>query len=644
MSRVPPAAAHRPHAEDGWRRTLLIAMPAAGLAFFAGLLLDGPSRQSTPFDRVAYPLLTLGVVVLEVLLWRFRRATGQVVTALVTAISAFFLSKLIYVLFFLPAGASVQAEMTESFFWIPSLYVLSLFVPNLRAARGISLAFFAGVLLSSVGYALDQRVTPRTTGVLFALVELNLANLTLLALTNVFIGYKDRLARSQSKAETLQRLAFTDLLTGLPNRLQLEHELQGAIERGEPFSLLFIDIDGFKLINDTLGHGAGDEVLRDFAERLQRYLKDGDLAARMSGDEFVLVLHGTGTERALALAHHVLDSVTQPYMARAQMVQLTASIGISACPEDAQDAETVLRHADAAMYHVKTTGKNGVRRFDHALDAQLERRKLLEREFQFALAGDQLSVVYQPIYDLGSGQLVKAETLLRWTHPEFGAVSPTTFIPIAESSGQIARVGTWVLRTACAQARTWRDLTGESLVLSVNVSPLQFAHQDFVQQVKDALMSSGLPASALELELTEGALIHHPDTVQLALRELQRMGVGIAIDDFGTGYSSLSYLRDLPINCIKIDRSFISDLSSPRRAPQYALALIEAIVGITQTLDLQVVAEGIETVAQLDTIKGLGCDLGQGFFFSKPLPVEDFTTLLRRTGRADAKTDYTALN
>ena len=614
--------------EDRWRRTLLAAIPVAALAFMLGVVLDPLAQQSNPFDRLAYPVLSGSMLVLEVLLWRLRRSTGTVVTAVVLASSAFFLSKLIYVLYLLPTGGSVQAEMTESFFWIPAIYVLSLYVPNLRAARGISLCFFGGVVLLSVGYACLRAPTPQTLGVLFALIELNLANLTLLTLTNVFIGYKDHVARTQARSETLQRLAYTDLLTDLPNRLAIDAELKQLTRTQSPFSLLFIDIDGFKLVNDTLGHGAGDEVLRQMAGRLQTFLKQGDTAARISGDEFVVIFRDTTPERALALAHHVLESVTAPYTPEEQVVRLTASIGVSASPQDAPDAETVLRHADAAMYHVKSSGKNGVRRFDNSLDAQLERRKLLEREFQFALVKEQLEVVYQPILHLQTGELVKVEALLRWTHPDFGAVSPGSFIPIAEGSGQIVQVGGWVLLQACLQARRWREQTGSSLRVTVNVSPLQFAQQTFVAQVKDALRRSGLPASALELELTEGALIHHPETVQTSLRELQRLGVSISIDDFGTGYSSLSYLRDLPINCIKIDRSFIADLATPRRAPQYTVALVEAIVGIAKTLDLQVVAEGIETVTQMDLVRNLGCDLGQGFFFAQPVGQAEVAALL----------------
>ncbi|WP_156953195.1 putative bifunctional diguanylate cyclase/phosphodiesterase, partial [Deinococcus frigens] len=551
----------------------------------------------------------------------------------------FFLGKLSYLLYFLPPGLSIQVEMTESFFWIPAVYVLSLFIPNLKAARNVTFIFFAAMTLCSVGYAAVNGWTAQTVGVLFALIEMLLANLTLLTLTQAFIGYKDRLSSIQAQAQTLQRLVHTDLLTGLPSRLRLEQELNEAVGRHEAFTLLFIDVDGFKMINDTLGHSVGDEVLREFADRLQGALKTGDLAARIGGDEFVVVVKGTSPTWATVLAQQLLVGLAVPFTVRGQQIQLSASIGISVYPDDGQDAETLLKHADAAMYQIKRSGRNGVRRFDAALDAELEHTVLLTREFQSALTLEQLSLVYQPIYHLETGEMSKIEALLRWTHPEFGVVSPAVFIPIAESSGQIVSVGRWVLERACMQARRWREGHGWAGTVTVNVSPIQFAQPDFVDEVKGALLLSGLPAHKLELELTESAVMQNPALVQAALCNLQRLGVQITIDDFGTGYSSLAYLRDLPIGCIKIDRSFIEDLASPRRAPQYAVALITAIVGIARTLDLQVVAEGVETEAQMEAVRGFGCDFGQGYHFARPLDPARLTELLDHA-RPGVQTDW----
>ncbi|WP_415831339.1 putative bifunctional diguanylate cyclase/phosphodiesterase [Deinococcus frigens] len=639
MTRFVVSLLERSAGSDGWRLILLLAIPVAAFAFFLGALLDPLSGQSTPFDRLAYPALTVGSLLLELVLWRRPKNIGGVVTTLVLLSCLFFLGKLIYVLYLPVPGLLVQAEMTESFFWIPAIYVLSLFIPSLNAARNITFIFFAAMTLCSVGYAALNGWTAQTGGVLFALTEMLLANLTLLTLTQAFIGYKDRLSGIQAQAQTLERLVDTDLLTGLPSRLRLERELDEAVGRHEAFTLLFIDVDGFKMVNDTLGHSAGDEVLREFAARLRAALKTRDLAARIGGDEFVVVVKGTSPTWATVLAQQLLAGLAVPFTVRGQQVQLSASIGVSAYPDDGQDTETLLRHADAAMYQIKRAGRNGVRRFDAALDAQLERTVLLTREFQSALAREQLTLVYQPIYHLETGEMSKIEALLRWNHPEFGEVSPGVFVPIAETSGQIMSVGRWVLERACMQARRWREAHGWAGTVTVNVSPVQFAQPGFVDEVKQALLLSGLPAYKLELELTEGAVMQSPALVQAALRGLQRLGVEITIDDFGTGYSSLAYLRDLPIGCIKIDRSFIEDLAAPRRAPQYAVALITAIVGIARTLDLRVVAEGVETVAQMEAVRSFGCDFGQGYYFARPLDAEHLTELLDR-GLPGAQTDW----
>lgn len=621
--------------EQEWRRAILLSLPMAGIAFLAGALLDGPSHQGNAFDRISYPLLTLGVVVLEVLLWRIPTAVNRVVTALVVCMSVFFLSKLIYILNFMPDSLSVQAEMTESFFWIPALYVLSFFIPNLKLARLSSGLFFYSVLLVSLQHILTHPLAYPNAGVAFALLELNFANLTLLSLTGTFIGFKERFARREAQSDTLQRLAYSDLLTGLPNRLALEDALAQVTRDATPYSVLFIDIDGFKLVNDTVGHGAGDLVLKEVSQRLSAVLKEGELIARLSGDEFVVLVSGPDADRPMHTAQRVLTELTRPYQTQGQVFYLTASIGVSRFPDDAQDAPTLLKHADSAMYHVKSRSKNGVRRFEVALDTEIERQKALEHEFHFALEREQFELYYQPIYTLKDGGLRKVEALLRWTHPTYGSVPPTVFVSLAEANGQIIPLGAWVLHQACRQARVWANLTGKPLIMSVNVSPVQFAQPGFVNSVKQALVESGLASEQLELELTEGAVIRNLQAVQLALVELRQFGVRVAIDDFGTGYSSLSYLKDLPISCIKIDRSFIADLGQPRRAPQYALALVEAIVGIAGTLDLEVVAEGIETAAQQSLLLDLGCQLGQGYLYSRPVTAAQIQLMLGVSREAD---------
>ncbi|THF68524.1 bifunctional diguanylate cyclase/phosphodiesterase [Deinococcus sp. Arct2-2] len=604
--------------EIEWRRPLLFAFPAAALAFLIGLLFDVPSGQGTLYDQISYPLALMLLLGFSVALWRRPILINTTVTGLVFAMSALFLGKLVFILFLMPQTQHVQLEMTETFFWIPALQVLSFFIPHLRSARNASIIFFALFSLVTLVYLIKAAFDGTSQGIVYALLELNLANVVLFSVTNRFIGFKEKYVRSASEYDTMRQLLGTDLLTGLPNRQRLDEVIKSATAEQRPFALLFIDLDGFKLINDTLGHIVGDLALQEAARRLQHPSDPHLFAARLSGDEFIVLAFTEPTD-AQTTAKALLSSLSHPILAEGHIVSLTASIGISLYPEDASDTQELIQHADAAMYTVKSYGKNGVRRYEKATDSAIERLKQVERALTQAMTNGELSVMYQPICSLQDGVVRKLETLLRWTHPTLGSISATEFIPIAENNGQIIPLGTWALRAACHQARRWNDITGLPIIVSVNVSPLQFAQANFVDVVREALQEADLPASSLEIELTEGAVMRRIDMVKAYLRELQALGVKIAIDDFGTGYSSLAYLRDLPINCIKIDQSFIRDLSTPRRAPQFALALIEAVIGIADTLDLQVVAEGIETRKQLDMLRDLGCDLGQGYYLSRPL-------------------------
>lgn len=618
MIRPSTQASEKTSTEIEWRRPLLLALPSATIAFLIGQILDEPSGQGNPFDHFFYPLALTLLLTLSASLWLFPKKINAVVTTLVFAMSGFFLSKLVYILFFIPQTSNVQIQMTETFFWIPALQALSFFIPNLRSARSVSIAFFLLFFLVSVVYIASSALVERPLGILYSLTELNLANLTLFVVTNAFIGFKDKYVRNLSEQEKMREIIATDLLTGLPNRRQLNEIIAQAIEDQRFFSLLFIDLDGFKVINDTLGHLVGDQVLIKTAQRLDQRQNDTFFVARLSGDEFV-VLAFARPQEAFRLAEILLAELAVPVLIDGHIVHLSASIGMSVYPDDGLTGQHLIQHADTAMYVVKTHGKHGVRRFETLTDSAIERLQLLEHELAEAMQADQLHLMYQPICSLNDGVVRKLETLLRWTHPTLGMISAAEFIPIAENNGQIIIVGAWALHGACQQARRWNDLTGLAVTVCVNVSPVQFIQADFVEIVRRALADANLPAAALELELTESALMRRIDIVKSSLRALQALGVKIAIDDFGTGYSSLAYLRDLPINCIKIDKTFTHDLSSPRREPQFALAIIEAVIAIAATLDLQVVAEGIETRKQLEMLRDLGCTLGQGYFLSPPL-------------------------
>ena len=620
-----------------WRATLLAFIPFGALAFFVGWALEVPSGQATSFDMIWYPLMGTLLLALEVVLALGRKTLPLVVLAVIAGASVFFFCKLGWLLFLSPAGIDIQAQLTETLFWIPVVYLLSFVLEGARLGQWMVRAFTAGMLGLAVAYALPGVLSGAAEwGVIYALIELNLANTVFLALTSAFIRFKESYTRTRARMEEAERHAYHDALTGLANRMRLNVELERRLTRARVESgrvaVLYLDIDGFKVVNDTLGHEAGDELLRSVSRRLQQVLGENDLMARMSGDEFVIVLDEVNSPQAAMFAARKLQAaLVTPVELQGLSHHVSASIGICLYPDDAPDGPTLLRHADSAMYRVKRSGKNGVQRYRDDSDSAVERQRNLERELRTALSTDtqQLSLVYQSMHDLDTGELKKVEALARWHHPKWGHVPPHEFIPIAERSGLIVALGERVLREACRQSKTWEAQSGHGVVVSVNVSAMQFAHPGFFHTVEAALEDHALLPELLEIELTEGIVMHGVDRVTETLERLQRLGVRIAIDDFGTGYSSFAYLRDLPIDTVKIDRSFVKDLGSPLHAPQFALALVEAIAHVAKHLDLVIVAEGIETEAQRQVLRDLGCQLGQGYLFSKPLPPAEMRPFLQ---------------
>jgi diguanylate cyclase len=618
-------------AMEGPRRSLLIALPFVFLAFVVGLVLNSPSQQSTALDEVAYPLFTVGIFFVYLCLLVFKHSTNTVILSVVSLSAVFLLTKLVYILFMASANINIVAEMTESFFWIPAMCLLGAFARVDPRARILPNLFLMAMLLISLVFIVQslRSSTPHFSAI-YALIELGLANMTLLTLSQMLFSFKDDLIRAETHAGTMQHLAHTDQLTGLVNRLGIQTKLEETLSTNlstnlkdsttQTISLIFLDLDGFKAINDTLGSSVGDEVLREVARRWQGFCRDRDSLGRWSGDQFVAILHGVAGHEATAIAHRLIDALSEPLRIGEHLIQLTASAGISSFPEDGSSGHELIRHADSALNTIKHAGKNNVRRFTPAIEGEIEERQQLERDLRLALERHELELAYQPIVDLKSGQTIKAEALLRWRHPTRGMVSPATFIPIAESSGLIVPLGKWILHEACTQAKIWNQPGRQTIRIAVNISAVQLGHPEFLNMVAQTLAKTGLPAKLLELELTEGTVLRDVSEVQRTLGELRELGISLAIDDFGTGYSSLSYLRDLPIQTIKIDRSFVKDLGTPRFGPQFALALIEAILSIARTLDLEVVAEGIEEESQLVVLRSLGCGSGQGYLFARPEP------------------------
>ena len=444
--------------------------------------------------------------------------------------------------------------------------------------------------------------------------------------------------------QQLRHLATHDALTGLPNRVLLDDRLQQAIAHADrdmrAFALLVCDLDRFKLINDSLGHRAGDELLQEVARRLTSVVRPSDTVARFGGDEFVLIGTTIGdADDAAGLAARVMDILQAPVRIAAIDIHTSPSIGIAMYPEDGATMQALLAHADAAMYSAKQQGRGNFRRYAPGMDAGTEDRVQLESELYDAVALNQLQLYYQPKVDTQTGEVRSAEALVRWAHPTRGLISPADFIPLAEECGLIGAIGGWVVREACRQTRAWQLDGVPTLRVSVNLSASQFRDSGLVQSIRSALDDAGLEARYLEVELTESAVMSDPEKSIAVLEHLSAMGVLVSVDDFGTGYSSMSYLRRFPIDKLKIDRVFIDEIAS---RPEDA-SIVRAIVSLAHSLRLKVVAEGVETPAQLEFLRTAGCDEYQGYHFSRPLPAAEFERLIRDAHANDTFTEDDAV-
>jgi len=453
----------------------------------------------------------------------------------------------------------------------------------------------------------------------------------------------DRMSQSIARHDRdVRQMAYTDALTGLTNRLAfreaLDHRLLRAQAAGRGLALLFIDIDEFKRVNDTLGHEAGDDALLQFAQHISSAVEqiggDDALLARFGGDEFVILIsqgQSSAAEIAKQLAERLVIDLGKPLQVQQREIFLGSSIGITLFPEDAGDATALLKNGDIAMYQAKLAGKNCFRYYSLAMDHAVERRLHLEQELRGAWERNELRLVYQPIFRTRDRMLCGVEVLLRWDHPALGAIPPSMFIDVAEQSGLIQIIGPKVLRAACEQAQRWpRNSLGEELFISVNVSPKQLRNGDLLQEVESSLLGSGLAAARLHLELTETAVIGDEMLAVSLLEKLHRAGVKVWLDDFGTGFSGLSHLRQVPVDGVKIDRSFVADME---RDPD-DLALTTAIIAMAHALGITVVAEGVEQEAQFELLSQRGCDLVQGYWLGRPLEAAGLVSLLERGAMA----------
>ena len=428
--------------------------------------------------------------------------------------------------------------------------------------------------------------------------------------------------------QKMAHLAQHDALTNLPNRALLNDRIAQAIALAERHSshlaLLFLDLDNFKHINDSLGHGVGDQLLQAVALRLSACVRSSDTVSRLGGDEFVVLLsEDNSAEDAARTAEKILNALAGAHTLGEQQLHVSTSIGISIYPTDALNAEDLIKNADTAMYQAKEEGRNNYQFFKGEMNVRAVERQVIEAHLRTALEGNEFVLFYQPKIDLGSGRISSAEALLRWRHPDLGMLEPARFVPVAEACGLIVPIGRWVLRQACTQAKSWENSGYKLTSVAVNISALEFRRKDFVDSVRTALTESGLHAKHLQLEITESVLMRDAQASAKILQQLKSLGVQLAVDDFGTGYSSLSYLTKFPIDELKIDRSFIQDIGSNNSI------IVSAVIAMGNSLKQRVVAEGIELPDQLEFLQARKCDEGQGYLFSHAVNAEHFTGLLR---------------
>ncbi|MHC8407338.1 putative bifunctional diguanylate cyclase/phosphodiesterase [Pseudomonas sp. TMB3-21] len=501
---------------------------------------------------------------------------------------------------------------------IMGIAIVGMHYTGMAAARFPDGSFCGAAVDGLNGKGLDSLVLVTTLAVLSIALLTSILDARLEARTA-------SLAASLTEANReLRQLALHDNLTGLPNRMLLADRIDQAMarvqEQGGYFALMFIDLDGFKPVNDAFGHHMGDQLLREVGLRLREDLRSPDTLARIGGDEFVLLVQLEEANDALALAARQVGLIARSFRVAEHDLQISASVGIALYPGNGETADELLMNADAAMYHAKGAGKNGYSFFDASMNSNARKQLQLLQDLRTALDQCQFSLYYQPKFDASNGRPVGAEALLRWVHPTQGMLLPDKFIDLAEKTGLIIPIGEWVLNEACRQMREWYVLGYTDWRIAVNLSALQFCHAGLVQSVAKALATHHLPANSLTLEITETTAMSDADASMTVLQELSNMGVDLSIDDFGTGYSSLMYLKRLPANELKIDRGFVRDLEHDSDDA----AIVSAIVALGQALGLRIVAEGVETGVQQDFLTQLGCDSLQGYLLGHPLPADRF--------------------
>ncbi len=624
-----------------WLRTMLTCLPFGIIAFSVAAVLERMSGQETHFDLIMHPIAAIGVGALWIMLLMKPQSLRFVVSLTCLGLSIFFVAKLISILFFLPEVANPLYQMTEGFFWLATIYLLAFLVPEIRVGHVIAMSFTVSIIAISVVYMwLSFSTGVVNWGVIYALVQLNLSIVVSLSLTFAFMRFREQFDVTKDQEASANQLARYDRLTGLPNRFMLQEELELYISAPETHNLavLFIDIDGFKAVNDSLGHQYGDELLQHIAKRLNNTLLDSndnkereknlnrDIVARISGDEFVFVIRDVKNQlHAESIAQTLLETIRAPFNLSGEHVHITSSIGICFYPKDGVKPTSLINHADIAMYEAKQSGKNKYCLYKEAMTEAARQERELARDLRLALTRNEFELLYQPIVNLQNNKIDKFEALLRWNHPQKGLISPALFIPIAEKVGLIVAIDRWVLNEASKVAQTWQSFL-PGVAVAVNMSPVQFGMPDLAEHVLMTLRNTALAPELLEIEVTESVVIDNLNDSSECLNLLRNHGITTAIDDFGTGYSSLAYLQALPADIVKIDRSFVNNLALDNGSSEFTKELIKVILDLSEYLNRKIVAEGVETIEQLDWLRSIGCHLGQGSYFSMPMPYADIVS------------------
>lgn len=525
----------------------------------------------------------------------------------------------------------------ENLLAYPPLLIFAAVLGNSRLFIGLASYAILSIIVIAIATAKGWRVDIPQDNDILAAVNLTII-LSLVIYYAWLLSYDLRQALTELSAENkrtldskseIQKLLHHDSLTNLPNRILAREQFLRArafsSRNNKLVGLMFLDLDNFKVINDSFGHQFGDKVLVRISSRLRSTLRESDSVCRQGGDEFLVIAGEVESEEQIAIiATKLLAEIRRPIQLDETTLIVTASIGIAVVPNDGEDFDAICRSSDMAMYAAKEKGRNDYRFFSTNMEEQAERSLHLLSDMRSAIALEQFELYYQPKIDLTTDTVIGAEALIRWDHPTRGTIPPLDFIPLAERSGVIVELSDWIVETACRECKRWHDDGYTQMNVAVNVSPVQLKREGMAGRIEHALTNSGLPATCLELELTESMLIDDSDVVKDTLTELRHLGAKLSIDDFGTGYSNLSYLKRFDVNVLKIDQSFIGNVATSSQD----LALVRAIIQMSAGLNLQTVAEGIETAEVANTVKGMNCDIGQGYYWSKPLPADQFMEYL----------------